>query len=673
MPRTHSLSLGVFAAAAILGAAESGGFDRANFDPKCKPCEDFWRYANGGWIDRNPIPARKSSWGTMSVLSEANNERMRAILESARTSKAPAGSSERKIGDFYAACVDTGSIEARGLKPLEPYLNRLAKVGNREDLAAFITWIHAETPVGPFRVYAAQDRANSAETIPNVGIGAMSLPDRDYYLSTDERQKKIRVEFVSHVGAMFKLMGDTEEAASRNAAFILAFETRFAEVELARAERRNPYASYHPMDFAGLGALTPNFDWRPVFQLLGVPQATRLNVVRLESMKLFNDRLVAESIDGWKTWLRWRIVTNAAAYLPKAFSDEDFRFSSGVLRGVKEQEPRWQVCAKAVDGALGEALGEIYVQKHFPPAAKKRMNDLVDNMKATLREELASAAWLSPETRSNAVKKLDSFGPKIGYPDKWRDYSAVRVNRKQYFEGVVSAENVEQRRNLAKIGMPLDKTEWHMTPPTVNAYYNPPRNEIVFPAGILQPPMFDMSADDAINYGAIGAVIGHEIGHGFDDQGSKYDADGNLKNWWTAEDRKSFEERAACVSEQFDTLDIGGGQRHNGKLVLGEALGDLGGLTLAYRAWKRSLQGRPEPAAVDGMTADQRFFLSFARVWAVHHTPEAADLRLKTDPHPLGKFRANGTLMNMPEFHRAFSCKLGDRMVRPAGKQCKLW
>jgi putative endopeptidase len=671
---TKSVFVSVVAAGVILYAANEGsGIDRSDFDSKCQPCEDFWRYANGGWIDRNPVPKRFSSWGTMSTMREANDERLRVLLEAARTSKAAAGTNERKIGDLYGGCMDEAGIEARGLKPVQPYLDRVAKMKTPKDLVALITWMQGETPVGPVALFAGQDRKNSGETIANVFVNATSLPERDYYMSTEERQKKMRAEYVAHVAKMFALMGDAPEAAQKQAEFVLAFETKFAEVALSRVQMRDPYATYHPMDLAGLAALTPAFDWKPVFRTLGVPEATKINVSRLESLKLLNEQLTATPIEDWKTWFRWRIVTNAAEYLPKKLADEDFRFAQGVLAGVKEQKPRWQVCAAMVDDKLGEALGQVFVEKHFPPAAKKRMLELVNNLKVTLGEELGAAEWLSPETRAQAVKKLEAFVPKIGYPDKWRDYSAVKVNAKQYFESVISANVAERRHNLAKIGKPLDKTEWGMTPPTVNAYYSPLRNEIAFPAGILQPPMFDMTAGDEINYGSIGAVIGHEMGHGFDDQGSKYDNEGNLKNWWTAEDRKRFDDRSACMVQQFDTMDVGNGQHHNGKLVLGEALGDLGGLTLSYRAWKRSLKGKPEPPVIDGFTAEQRFFLSFARTWKQHYTPEAVQLRLKTDPHPLAKFRANGTLMNMPEFHRAFQCKLGDKMVKPPAEQCKLW
>jgi putative endopeptidase len=390
-------------------------------------------------------------------------------------------------------------------------------------------------------------------------------------------------------------------------------------------------------------------------------------------VKAFDHQLGAAPLADWKTWLRWRVTDGAASQLSKPFRDEEFHFRRTVLNGVKEQLPRWETCTEVIDRGMGDALGALFVEKYFPAESKRRVKEMVENLRATLGEELEKADWLAPETRKNAVVKLEAFFAKIGYPDRWRDYSAVKIERTSYFQNVRAAALNNRLYRVSKIGKPFDRNDWGMTPPTVNAYYSPVRNEIAFPAGILQPPFFDPLADDAVNYGAIGAVIGHEMGHGFDDQGSKFDADGNLKNWWTAEDRKKFDERAACVVNQFDTMDVGQGQHHNGKLVVGEAMGDLGGLTLAYRAYHRSLEGKPEPPVIDGFTADQRFFLAFARTWAAQYRPEAAQLRLRTDPHPLPKFRANGTLENMPEFQKAFHCKQGDPMVRPPEQRCKLW
>lgn len=658
------------------------GIDRANLDPNCKPCADFWRYANGGWLDKNPIPARYSSWGTWSVIAESNRERLRAILEAAADgTSAPPGSNERKIGDYYASCMDTAAIDARGIQPLQPHLDRIAAVHSVKDLAAALTEFQrtvmasavGPTAIGPVGLMALPDFKNSKEVIANITAGGLSLPERDYYFKDDAKSREIRGKFLKHVAKMFEIMGEKPETAASDAQAVMALETALAEATMTSVERRDPYASYHKMDLSGLAALTPDFDWKPLLRQFHIAESTPINVLEPEFIKRFNRQLTAAPLEDWKTWLRWRLLNLAAPHLSKPFADQEFHFSGTVLRGVKEPQPRWQTCTVAVDFAMGEALGEAFVRKHFPAEAKRRLNELVDNLRATLREELERAGWLAPDTRKNAIAKLNAFVAKIGYPDKWRDYSGLNVDRKSYFENARAAGLYNRLYPLAKIGKPVDRGEWGMTPPTVNAYANFLLNEIVFPAGILQPPMFDGNADDAVNYGAIGALIGHEMGHHFDDQGSKFDAAGNLKDGWTPEDRKKFEERAACVADQFDKLDVGDGLRHNGKLVLGEALGDLGGLTLAYRAYKRSLHGKPEPPAIDGFTADQRFFLAFARSWSSQMRPEAVRLRLNTDPHPVYRFRVIGTLQNVPEFHKAFQCKLGDPMVRSPASQCKLW
>jgi putative endopeptidase len=663
----------VIAGCALAEEPPRSNFDRANMDPTCKPCDDFWRYVNGGWLDKNPIPARYSSWGSFQVLREGNRERLRTILEAGSTQKAAAGSNARKVGDFYASCMDTAAIETRGTKPLEPFLARIAAISSPKELSAQVAALSVDGATGVFAVFSGQDLKNSKEVIANVGARALSLPDRDYYFKDDPKSKDVRNEFVKHVARMLELMGDKPEAAAAAAAKILAFETSIAEATMTNVQRRDPYARYHKMDFAALASLTPDFDWKPLFGGLGVSETAPINVGEPEVLKKMNLQLTKAPLEDWKMWLRWRVVKGSAEYLSKAFVDEDFAFDGSVLTGVTEQLPRWQKCTDMTDRSLGDPLGELFVKKYFPPDAKRRMNELVENLRVTLREELAAADWLEPATREAAVAKLNAFVPKIGYPDHWRDYSAVSVSGDHFFENILSTNRYSRAYNLAKIGKPVDRNDWGMTPPTVNAYYSPVMNEIAFPAGILQFPFFDMTADDALNYGAIGAVIGHEMGHGFDDQGSKFDAEGNLKNWWTPADRKKFEERAACVINEFDTLDVGNGQHHNGKLVVGEAMGDLGGLKLAYKAWQRSLKGKPAPAVMDGFTPEQRFFLAFTRVWGAEYRAEAVRLQLNTNPHPLPHFRANGTLQNMPEFHKAFGCKQGDPMVRPEASQCKLW
>jgi len=516
------------------------------------------------------------------------------------------------------------------------------------------------------------DPDDTNRTIAAVSTGGLSLPERDYYLRDDARSKTIRDEFVQHVQRTLVLLGDTPASATAAAQTVLSFETTLADVTLSNVARRDPYQRTHKMDFAKLEALSPAYDWKGAFKLTNVPVTVPINVEAPDFLKAVDRQLREAPVETWKTWLRWRLVNDRSQYLAKAFYDEWFRFEQNVLSGVSTQLPRWKVCVTQTDAALGEALGRLYVEKYFPPAAQRRMQQLVENLRQSLGEQLQAADWLQPDTRANALRKLQKFDPRIGFPVKWHDYSSVQISRAGYLASKQSADLERRRFNLAKIGKTVDRTEWNMTPPTVNASYSPPMNAITFPAGILQSPFFDLNADDAANYGAIGAVIGHEMGHGFDDQGSKFDADGNLKNWWTDQDRAKFEVRAGCVTNQFDSIDLGERLHHTGKLVTGEAMGDLGGLTLAYKAYHRSLEGKEAPV-VDGFTGDQRFFLSFARVWGGSQRPEAMRRQLATDPHPLAKYRTNATLQNMPEFHAAFACKLGDAMVRRAEQQCRLW
>ncbi len=655
-----------------LPAQKKSGIDVTGIDTTCKPCDDFWRYANGLWVDKNPIPATQSGWGTISVVVEGNRERLRVLLEAAALSKAPAGSGERKIGDLYAACMDTEAVEKQGIKPLTGELGQIEKIGTVKAMLDTLVAFQKNSPFGPVIVFARQDSKNSSETVASVSPTGLSLPERDYYFRDDERTKGIRAEFLVHVTKMLTLAGANPEDAAAQAQAVLAFETKLAEPRLTNVQRRDPDATYHPLGLKGTAELMPSFDWKATFARLGIAESTQVIVSEPAYLKAVEKEFTATPLATWKTWMRWKTILAAAPYLAQAFVDESFRFQSTVLTGVKEQQPRWKRCTTLVDQTLGDALGEAFVKKHFPPAAKTQMNALVENLRVTLREQLEASTWMDAETKRNAIEKLNAFRAKIGYPDRWKNYAAVKVDRGNLFGSMESASEFSRMENLAKIGKPLDRNDWGMTPPTVNAYYSPLRNEIGFPAGILQPPMFDMEADEAANYGAIGAVIGHEMGHGFDDQGSKYAASGDLRNWWTPEDRKKFEARAECVVNQFNTLDVGDGLRHNGRLVVGEALGDLGGLKLAYRAYRRALGGKEAPV-IDGYTGDQRFFLAFARVWATQLRPEAKRLRLTTDPHPLGRFRATGTLQNMPEFHRAFQCKVGDAMVRPLDKQCELW
>ncbi|HEU0122072.1 MAG TPA: M13 family metallopeptidase [Bryobacteraceae bacterium] len=660
---------------AATGAAEAeplkSGIDTAAIDTTCKPCDDFWRYANGAWLDKNPIPAARSSWGTLSILTEANRERLRVILEGAAAAKAAPGTNERKLGDLYGACMDVPRRDAQGVKPVAGALEAIGKVKNRQELAALLLDFLKKDESVPFGLRGAPDLKDTARVVAYFGIGGTSLPEREFYFRDDERSKKIREEFVAHVNRMLALGG--VKAGDDAGQLILTFETENARVMKTIVERRDPYARYNKMTLAELNALSPSFSWTPVLRILNVAADTPIIVGEPATVKQFEKQLQEAPISTWKIWMQWQVLKESSGLLSAAVEKEAFRFDDQVLNGIQEQLPQWQRCANLADRTLGDALGEVFVKKHFPPAAKKRMDELVENVRATLREELENASWMDAETRKNAVAKLNSFRSKIGYPEKWRDYSRVTVQRNDLFESVRSAGLAARAYQLGKIGKPVDNNDWSMTPPTVNAYYSPPKNEIAFPAGILQQPLFDMDADDAANYGAIGSVIGHEMGHGFDDQGSKFDFSGNLKNWWTPEDRKKFEGRAQCVIDQFNTMDVGDKLRHNGKLVVGEALGDLGGVTIALKAYRRSLRGKPEAGTIDGFTPEQRFFLAFARLWGTDYRPANLRMRLQTDPHPLARFRANGTLMNIPEFQQAFQCKLGDPMVRPENERCKLW
>ncbi|MBX5495957.1 MAG: M13 family metallopeptidase [Bryobacteraceae bacterium] len=648
---------------------------RALLDESCKPCEDFFEYVNRKWLAANPIPPSQSRWGRLSKMVDDNRERLKTILEEissdAEAGKLAKGSQEEKIAYLYGSCMDTGTLAKRGIAAIREDLDRIEAIRDIDGLSKEIVHLLEIGVTAPISLDSTSDFKNSNEVIAELSAGGLSLPDRDFYFRTDERSVKIREEFKQHVVRMHKLLGDSDQQAEKAAATVMAIETRLAGSRLTNVERRDPYKRYHRMDLASVSKLAPAFDWVAAFRHFGLPRTTPVNVTEPKFYEAFQMELTGTPISEWKTYLRWRLVKAMAPRLSQEFEDEAFAFDGKLLRGVKEQLPRWQRCAMAVDSSLGEALGQAYVRKYFPPAAKKRMDELVTNMRLTLRDELSQATWLSEQTKQQAIAKLDRILPKIGYPDKWRDYSALTIRKGRYAENMIHVARFRLRHELNKIGKPLDKTEWFMTPPTVNAYYNPQWNEIAFPAGILQPPFFDMEADDAENYGAIGAIIGHEIGHGFDDKGSQFDAEGNLRNWWTDTDRKKFEERAACIVEQFESFEVQPGLRHIGKLVTGEALGDLGGLTLAYKAYHRSLKGKPAPI-IDGLTGDQRFFISFARLWGTQSRQEYERLQLQTDPHPAPRSRANETLKNIPEFREAFGCKLGDPMVRPPEKQCKL-
>ncbi|MCU1264336.1 MAG: Endothelin-converting enzyme 1 [Acidobacteria bacterium] len=647
------------------------GYDLASLDKNTPACTDFYQYANGGWLSANPIPGAYSAWGVANVLNEKTRDQLREILEAAaKNTNAPKGSSEQKVGDYYASCMDEAKIEAEGLKPLESELARIAKIDNQKALQDEIGHLHAFGINVVFGSGATQDFKNSAEVTESVSQGGLGLPDRDYYLAADKA--KVRDEYVKHVAKMLELMGDDPAKAAANAQTILAVETKFAEASLTRVELRDPEKLYHRMTMVQMKDVAPGFDWPNYFQNVGLKQKTDVNVATPNFFTGMGQWLTTTPLSDWQTYLRWHLINASAAALSSKFVDEDFNFKGKVLQGRKENLPRWKRCVSGTDGALGEALGEVYVKTAFPPAAKARALEMVRNLEAALKSDISTLSWMSEPTRKQATVKLDAFLNKIGYPDKWRDYSSLQVDRSSFVGNRIRVNAYENRRDLDKIGQPVDRMEWGMSPPTLNAYYNPQINEIVFPAGILQPPFFDAAADDAFNYGGIGAVIGHEMTHGFDDQGRQFDATGNLANWWTDDDLKSFKERAQCVIDQFSSFEVEKGLNMNGKLVVGESIADLGGLVVAYAAFQKSQVGKPR-VVIDGFTPEQRFFLGYARGWATNMRPELARLIAATDPHPLNKFRVNGPLSNMTQFAEAFQCKASDAMVRVQKDRCQIW
>jgi putative endopeptidase len=649
----------------------SWGFEMTNLDKTCKPCDDFYQFAMGGWMKANPIPPEYSTYGSFTRLADQNQQNLRQILEEAAKAKAASGSNEQKIGDYYASCMDTTVIDAAGTKPIDPELARIADVKTIPDLQAEFERLQSMGVGALFRFTSRQDLKDSSTVIGGASQGGLGLPEREYYTRTDEKSQQLRDAYVKHVANMLALLDDAADKSAAEAAVVLKIETALANGSTKNTDLRDPEKNYHIMTLAELKALTPNFSWETYFRAVGHPELKQINVGQPEFFKGLDSQLTTTPIDEWKTYLRWHLVNAAAPALPEKFVVEEFDFRGKTLTGAKEIQPRWKRCAQASDRTLGEALGQIYVQRFFPPAAKARALEMVNNLIAALHDDLQTISWMGPQTRAQATAKLQGFAVKIGYTDKWRDYSGLKIERSTYLQNSFRGAEFEFARRLDKIGKPVDRTEWGMTPPTVNAYNSSSMNEIVFPAGIMQPPFYDPKADDAVNYGGMGAVIGHEITHGFDDQGSKFDVKGNLSDWWTTEDRKNFDERASCVEKQFDGYEVEPGLHQNGKLVLGESIADLGGLAIAYAAYEKSLEGKPRPKDIDGFTPEQRFFLGWAQVWGANQRPEAARLQTKTNPHPLSRFRGNGAPSNLAEFAKAFGCKKGDPMVRE--QVCKIW
>lgn len=667
---------GLFFSDASVRAAVSkttSGIDLASLDRTCKPCTDFYKFANGNWIKNHPIPGAYPTYGSFNILSEHNRDVLHDILENAAKSTNAPDSNAQKIGDFYASCMDTAAIEKDGAKPLDPLFATIATITDTKMLGGALAKLSVQGSGGFFGFGSTSDAKDSSQNIAEIAQGGLGLPDRDYYLKDDDKSKAIRDAYVKHVAQMFTLVGESDAQAATDAATVMTMETALAKASMSRVQLRDPNATYNKMSVADLQKLAPNFNWDEFFSGSAV-SLTSLNVATPDYFKQLSANLATWTPDQLKTYLRWQAVHAYAAALPEKFVNANFAFYSTTLQGVSEQLPRWKRCVRATDGSLGEALGQLYVAKEFPPAAKARALELVKYVKSTLRNNFATLNWMSKPTQQRAVAKLDAFTLKIGYPDHWLSYANLPITRNSYAANLIASAQFEQKRDYAKIGHKVDKTEWGMTPPTVNAYYNPSINEIVFPAGILEAPFFQSGADMAVNFGAIGAVIGHESTHGFDDEGRQFDAQGNLVDWWQPADTAAFNKRAQCIINQFDALQPVPGVHENGKLVTGEAIADLGGLTIAYKAFERYEKEHPaERKTMDGFTPEQRFFLGFAHVWATNQREQYTRLLAQTDPHPFPQFRVNATVSNMPEFAKAWNCPLTAAMVRPPKERCQIW
>ena len=664
------------AAAASASAPVPGRFEISALDRTVDPCVDFYQFACGGWRAKNPVPPDQTRWGRFNELAERNREELHQILEKAKDDKAKRGPLEAKVGDFYAACMDEAGIEARGAKPVAPALDRIAALRSKRELFELLGEHEASGLPTLFRFGSAPDLHDSTRTIASVGQGGIGLPDRDDYLKDDAKSKEKRAKYEEHVARTLALLGDSPAAAAKGAAAVMRLETAIAVAYLDRVAMRDPKNRDNPMTLDELKQLTPAYDWDAFLSRSGAPAFTRLN---LTSRQYFEktDKVVADTpLDDWKTWLRWHVARAASPMLGKAFVDADYRFYREYLQGAREIEPRWKRCVQATDDGLGDALGQLYVEKTFGADGKARMKRMIEALTAAMREDIQGLAWMTAETKPRALAKLDAFGTdKVGYPDQWKDYSSVEVKRDDFLGNSLRADVFETRRSFARIDKPTDRTLWGMTPPTVNAYYQAANNEIVFPAGILQPPFFDKAMDDAVNFGGIGVVIGHEYTHGFDDQGSKFDASGNLANRWTDADRKAFDERTSCIASQYDGYvaledKVNGDVHLNGRLTLGENTADNGGVRVAYMALQKAIGSGPRPK-LDGFTPEQRFFLGFANVWCQNVTDAAARQRAQTDPHSSGRYRVIGPLSNTPEFAHAFGCKAGQPMVRE--NACRAW
>jgi len=670
LPSTHARAAEIDRPLTVLPQTPS--LDPAAMDRSVDPCVDFYHYSCGGWIKSNPIPADKSRWSVYGKLTLENKAYLWGLLEDAAKQTPNRTPEQQKVGDYFASCMDEAAVEAAGVKPLKPYLDAIDKLGSVVSLAALEGGLARDGVPGFYSLGSGQDFGDATQVIVFAGAGGLGLPDRDYYVAEDAKSKEGRARYVDHLATLLQLVGESPGQAIADANRAMVIETTLAAASLTRVERRQPEKIYHKMTLAQLQALTPSYDWKTFLQTLKVDPGAPINVTQPAFYQAFESILKNQSIGDIRAYLRARAVDAAAPHLSKKFADEDFAFRRAYLQGAKQIEPRWQRCVQQVDDGLGEALGKVFVEKTFTPEAKQGADTMVKEIEQVMETHIKGLDWMSAATKEQALAKLHGMRNKIGYPAHWRDYSKMTITRNDYFGNAVRMHAFEVTRDLAKIGKPVDLEEWGMTPPTVNAYYNPSMNDINFPAGVLQPPLYDPRSDAAPNYGNTGSTVGHELTHGFDDEGSRFDAGGNLKNWWTEADRAEFEKRAQCVSDQYANYVIVDDIKINSKLTLGEDLADLGGTVLAYEAWQQHTANQ-KLQPVDGLTPDQRFFVGLAQWACGDEREESLRVSARTNPHSPLIYRINGLVVNIPEFAPAFSCKAGQPMYKDPAKVCKVW
>jgi putative endopeptidase len=647
-------------------------FKLTDIDTATNACTDFYQYSSGGWLKANPVPSAFSTWGPFNELRESNFLVLKDVLESAaKAAKTTTDPDTKKLGTFYASCMDSAGAETAGAKPIEGALAGIAAISNQAQLNTAIAHLHAAGMSPVFSFGSEQDPKNSSLVILTANQGGLGLPNREYYTKTDANSEKIRAAYVNHIAKTFELIGKPAAEAKAEADKVMALETRLALASRTPVELRDPVANYNMTTVTALNAMTPAFDWNAFMSAIDVHGVTSIDIGQPDYFKAVNSALTSIPLSDWKSYLSWRVAGRSSAYLSSAFVNEDFAFTS-MLNGARQMQPRWRRCLTTADNVLGDALGKEYVKVAFTPDAKAKALSMIENLRAAMRERIVKADWMTDATRQQALTKLTTLNRKIGYPDTWRDYSTLNIVEGPWATNYLNARSFDVRADLDKLGKPVDRGEWFMTPPTVNAYFNPALNEIVFPAGRLQPPFFHASYDEGANYGGIGGTIGHEMSHGFDDQGRQYDAKGNLVDWWTAADAKNYTERAKVVEDQYSAYTVLDSLHVNGKLTLGENLADVVGVSVAYDALEKALAGKSK-AKIDGFTPEQRFFLAYAQARRGNSRDEALRLQIATDPHSPGRFRVNGPLANMPEFATAFGCKEGDPMVRTASMRARIW